>query len=486
MRVTVDRIAPEGQAIAHSKGSNKVIFLPYGNPGDEAEVRILEERKGYATAEIISLIKPGPGRIDPPCPHHFKIRDEGRGMRDESKNISPSHNSYLISHIPQTISGGLWCGGCDWQHLQYPRQLELKKNLVQDALERIGKIKNPPLLDPIPSPEPWRYRNKVQVPFGMGRGKSLTPSAELRVPTGAPEEPSVLVGFYHPGTHRIVNFEDCLVQPELSVQIVQKVKQIAQKYRWQPYNEDAQSGWLRHLFIRTNEKKEALVAFVTRSPNFPHSKEAIQDLTQTFPSIISFFQNIQPLKTSVILGPRWIKLWGRDHMEERIGNLHLSVSPEAFLQVNTKATEKLYQQVEEFLKYGKSIPRNVLDLYCGVGTISLWVSPLVQQVVGIEENREAVQDAYQNARLNRVRNVHFLAGKVEYTLPKLDFPSDAVILDPPRQGCQPEVLKKIIKLEARKVVYVSCNPATFARDVLVLGQGGFRLIQVQPVDLFPQ
>ncbi|MBI4051043.1 MAG: 23S rRNA (uracil(1939)-C(5))-methyltransferase RlmD, partial [Elusimicrobia bacterium] len=396
---------------------------------DELEVKIGEDKSQYATAQITSLIHPGPGRIDPPCPHHFKVGDR------------------------------FWCGGCDWQHLDYFRQLAMKKELVRDALERIGKIKNPPIPEPISSPDPWRYRNKVQVPVGIRRG-------------------ALQIGFYHPGTHEIVDFKDCLVQPELSVRIVAKIKAMVHKYSWE--------GWLRHIFIRTNEKKEALVALVTRNPHFTHRPESVQELIRTFPAIVSLYQNIQPAQTSVILGPRWVKLWGKEKMEETIGKINLAVSPGAFLQVNTRATEKLYQAAEKSLLWNNTNPGTVLDLYCGAGAIALWISPYVSQVVGIEENREAIGDAIENAKKNKIRNVQFASGKVEAVLPRLRISPDAVILDPPRRGCSLSVLKQIRKLDPRRILYISCNPATFARDLRILMDEGFRLLQAQPVDLFPQ
>ena len=327
------------------------------------------------------------------------------------------------------------------------------------------------VLPTIASPNPWRYRNKVQVPFG-----------------GTPGKPTA--GFYHPGTHEIVDFEDCPVQPELSVDIVRKVKGLAGRLGWKPYDSRTHTGWLRHLFIRTNTEGKALAAFVTRTPEFPGEASAVQEMTSAFPAIVSLFQNVQREKSSVILGPVWRKLWGADRIEEKIGPLRLSVSPGAFLQVNTGATERLYGVLETMILSEGFRPGTLLDLYSGGGAIALWMAPKVGRVVGVEEVGSAVQDAIWNSRRNNIRNVLFLRSKTEdffrhQAARSLREPV-AAVLDPPRSGCETYVLRGLARLGPERIGYVSCNPATFARDARVLADLGYALKRVQPVDLFPQ
>ncbi|MFH1724353.1 MAG: 23S rRNA (uracil(1939)-C(5))-methyltransferase RlmD [Elusimicrobiota bacterium] len=459
VRVRIERITPEGQGMGRPEGGGPVHFVRYSAPGDVLDVAVERVRSGYAQARLLEVRRPGPGRVEPRCPLHYKPP-------------CPSATCGKISSDPH-------CGGCDWQHLAPEAQLEAKREIVRDCLFRIAKLREPHVLETLPSPARWRYRNKVQVPFGMARG------------TGGASR--IVAGFYAPGTHRIADFADCLVQPELSVRLTLKVKELARGFGWRIYDENRNAGWLRHLFVRTNRKGQALAALVTRTPDFPKREEFVSAVRRAFPEIVGLFQNVQPLATPVVLGPRWRKLWGRDHIEERVGRLRLLVSPSAFLQVNTPACETLYGVVSEFL-YGDGFrPRVVLDLYCGSGAIALWIAPGSERVLGVEENREAVSDAWANARLNGARNVRFQAGGVETALGRIRKElsaapggSAAAVLDPPRAGCSKVALKGLRDPALARTVYVSCNPATFARDADWLSRHGWRLTRVQPVDLFPQ
>jgi 23S rRNA (uracil1939-C5)-methyltransferase len=443
--VRIERMTPEGQGLGRSQdGPGRVVFVPYTAPGDHAEISLEKEKPGFAQGRLLRVVSPGPKRIEPRCPLHFKIGNP------------------------------LPCGGCDWQHIDYEEQKRSKRELVLDCLTRIGKLRDVPVHETLSSPQTWRYRNKVQVPFGMVDGK-------------------VVAGFYAPGSHRIVDFSDCLVQPEFSVAIVLKVKALAQELGWPIYEEDKGRGWLRHLYVRTNQNGSALVALVTRSTDFPKREKFLAELQAAFPQVVSVFQNVQPMKTSVVLGPIWKHVWGRHFMEEKILGLTFRCSPGAFLQVNTPACEVLYGAARDFLGKGGFLPELALDLYCGVGTITLSVAGKARRVLGVEENKEAVQDAWENSRRNDIRNARFMGGTVESLLGKLRkelgrFPrgSVAALLDPPRSGCAEPVLKSLRDPAFQRVVYVSCNPATFARDAAWLVSYGYRLKEVQPVDLFPQ
>lgn len=440
LTVRLDRVAPEGQALGKAEGSDKLVFVPHALPGDTLEVEVVEEQPRYLRARALKVLEAAPGRVEPACPYHFK---------------------------PGKID---YCGGCDWQQAAPAAQLKLKRDVVVDALRRVGKLE-PPVLETLPSPQAWRYRNKVQVPFQPG-------------PDGG-----VVSGFYVPGSHRLVEWDDCLVQPELSVAIVKTVKELARKFGWRMYDENHDRGWLRHLLARTNSAGEAAAVFVTRNADFPQEKEAVEELREAHPELVSVWQNVQERKTSVVLGPRWRKLAGRDRLREKVGRLALEFSPAAFLQVNTPAAELLYRTVESYLFSGAFRPNLTLDIYCGVGAIGLWISRGTPRVVGIEEIPQAVEDAYANARRLGVRNATFVAGRAEHALRKMRGQGAprpwGAVLDPPRAGCEEGVLRYLMEKKVERIIYVSCDPATFARDAGRLSRA-YDLEKVQPIDLFPQ
>jgi len=442
LKVKVERLAPEGEALARAEGSSRVVFVPHGVPGDRLEVELTETKSSFARGRIQKVLEPSPARILPPCKLHF----------------DPSRP-------------GPACGGCDWQQMAYDTQLAQKREIVLDCLRRIAKLPDVPVDAVLPSPRDWAYRNKVQIPFGKGA------------------EGKVIAGFYAVGSHRIVDFEACPVQPDLSVQLALKVKQLAQRWNWPIYEEDRRAGWLRHLFVRTNEAGQALAAIVSTSDAFPKRAETEKELRDAFPRLIGFWQNVQAEKTSVILGPKWRHLWGAKQIEEKVGPYSFLVSPGAFLQVNTGAAGVLYDAAAEALGHGGRRFELALDLYCGTGTLTLWAARAARRVIGVEENRDAVRDAWANAERNGVKNVRFSVGRVESILPKLrrDMTGDmAVLVDPPRAGCSVPVLRALTNPAVKRLVYVSCNPATFGRDAAYLVKAGFKLGRVQPVDLFPQ
>ncbi|PIP84614.1 MAG: 23S rRNA (uracil(1939)-C(5))-methyltransferase RlmD [Elusimicrobia bacterium CG_4_9_14_3_um_filter_62_55] len=448
LRLKIERMTAEGPGIGRPEGGGPVHFVPYTAPGDSIEAFVRQSKSGFVRASMTRLLSAGPGRVEPRCPLHY----------------SPA----------MALRGDAPCGGCDWQHLNDEVQLESKRELVRDCLFRIAKLREPKVEPPLRSPSAWRYRNKVQVPFGTSGGR-------------------VVAGFYAPGSHQIVDFDDCLVQPEISVAIVKTVKRLAGELRWRPYDYDRNSGWLRHLFVRTNARGQALVALVTKTKDLPGEKRFLEALLKEHPAVIGVHQNVQPIKTTVVLGPRWKKIWGRRMIEERVGSIRLRVSPAAFLQVNTPACEVLYGVVRDFITRDGFRPKLLLDLYSGVGSIGLSLADLARTVVGVEEVRDAAQDAHDNARLNAITNAEFYAGGVEALLSKLERRlsseperSAAAVLDPPRAGCTKPVLKILRSPAFERVVYVSCNPATFARDADWLSRHGWTLERVQPVDLFPQ
>ncbi len=441
LRATAERMSPQGQALCRAEGTGRVVFVAHAVPGDELEVEVLSSGATFAMGRIRRILKPGPGRQIPPCPLHF----------------DPSRS-------------GPACGGCDWQQFSYPAQLEHKRAVVVDALRRIARMPETPVAPTLASPKEWGYRNKVQVPFGSNAG-------------------SLIAGFYESGSHRIVDLAECAVQPPVAVRLTLKVKQLAAACRLAPYDEKSGRGWLRHLLVRTNSAGKALATIVSRTPEFPRRTEFLGELRASFPELIGLWHNVQPEKTSVILGPGWRRIWGAPTIEETLGPFRFLCSPSSFLQVNTPACEVLYNAVSEALREGGRQWSCIVDVYSGVGTISLWIARHARGVIGIEESRPAVQDAIANAKLNGVRNVRFHAGRAEALLPRIlkDAPDPcAVVADPPRRGLAVPVLRHLTSRRISRLVYVSCDPATFARDAGYLAKSGFALKRVSPVDLFPQ
>ena len=442
VKLKVERLAPEGEAIARAQGSSRVVFVPYGAPGDELEAEIVSAKGTYARAKILRVAAAGPDRVEPACAIHFR----------------PG-------------SAGLFCGGCDWQHLNYPAQLKYKRGIVEDCLRRIGKISGAEVLPTLASPYIWGYRNKVQSPFGRdGKGE-------------------IIAGFYAPQSHQIADFSACPVQPDLAVRLALRAKALARRLNWKVYDEKNGQGWLRHFFARTNSQGQALIALVARASEFPDQDLFIDEMRAGTPELASIYLNVQPEKTSVVLGPRWARLWGVPRIEEQVGKFSFSASPGAFLQVNTPAAEILYAAARSALTEGAPRFDRVLDLYCGVGTLAAWLAEAAEKIIGVEENADAVEDAWANARRNGIKNARFMAGRVESVLHRLSAELSgacAAVVDPPRQGLLPGALRALSHRAFERVVYVSCNPATFARDAGLLSRAGYRLERVQPVDLFPQ
>ncbi|HEX4046839.1 MAG TPA: 23S rRNA (uracil(1939)-C(5))-methyltransferase RlmD [Elusimicrobiota bacterium] len=443
LTVKVDSMAPAGDGVARAEGSARVLFVPHAAPGDRLEVEVFESKSNFARARIKRVLAAGPDRIDPPCPHH----------------AAPSRP-------------GPACGGCDWQHLAYDAQLRAKRGVVMDCVQRIGKFADAEKLVAAvkAAPKPWAYRNKVQIPFGEG-----------------PHGP--VMGFYSAGTRTIVDMRECPVQPDLSLRIALTVKKMAVARRWTFYDGKSGKGWLRHLYIRTNVENEAIVALVVTRGEFPDREAFAAELRAQHPEVIGLHVNIQQERTSVVIGEQWRRLWGAREIEETMGRFRFSMSPGAFMQVNTPSAELLYDEAKAAVKEGgRRFPMG-LDLYCGVGTLTLWLADSFPKIVGVEENREAVQDAYRNAERNGIKNARFRAGRAEAALPKLanELPSEvAVTVDPPRVGLSQPVRRFLTDKRVKRVVYVSCDPATFARDASFLAHSGFSLKRISPVDLFPQ
>ncbi len=442
----IDRLALDGDGVARLNGPGKhageVAFVPYTVPGEDIRGRLLYQKKNHSRWVPMAILKASPNRIHPRCPYHFQP-----GRMDA------------------------WCGGCNWQHMPTDFQLTQKAQLVKETLERLGGFPNPPMNAPIASPLEWRYRNKVQVPFGRIRGRTVA-------------------GFFAPGSHAIVEFQDCPVQPTPSVDIVRFVREFAIANQWEPYDEDTGRGWIRHLVIRMNRAGDVLLALVTRDAYFQNGDRFVDELRRRFPFVTGLHQNVQPARTNVILGDRWISRGGVDRIDEDMLGLKVTYGIASFFQVNTQAAEKLYELAIRELGAGPET--NVLDIYCGVGVMTLLAARTAKWAIGIESVRQATEDAGSNARQNNIRNVEFLAQDAAYALGGNSAQVEAmkagplrVLVDPPRAGCEPAVISGLLRLRPERIVYVSCHPATLARDLKLLSSD-YELTSVTPVDLFPQ
>jgi len=342
------------------------------------------------------------------------------------------------------------CGGCQLMHLEYNQQLEAKRQKVADALERIGKLTGFTVLPCEPSPSPLHYRNKIQLPMdGNGR-----------------------LGLFARNTHEIVPIEHCLIHCDLGQKAFEHVQRIISRYA---YN-------LRHVLIKTGvHTSQVLVILVTAE------KQLLTDLAteimKAMPEIKGVVQNINPAEGNVVLSDNFRTLAGQGYIEERLSGLVFKVSPASFFQVNPVQAEKLYQKALEFAELsGKEI---VLDAHCGVGTLSLFLAQHAKEVIGVECVKEAIADAEHNARLNAISNVQFQCAHTETFIGSLE-KVDVAVLNPPRKGCERAVLESLVKLKTSRIVYISCDPATLARDLQFLCQNGYQVDAIQPFDMFPQ
>ncbi|MCM3163652.1 23S rRNA (uracil(1939)-C(5))-methyltransferase RlmD [Metabacillus litoralis] len=430
--VTFEDLTHEGAGVAKVEGFP--IFVENALPDERAKIKVIKVNKGFAFGRLIELHEQSKNRIDAPCPIYSQ------------------------------------CGGCQLQHLSYEGQLDFKRKQVEQVLARIGKLDlNQVTVHPTLGMEnPWNYRNKAQVPVGEREG-------------------GLVAGFYQKRSHDIIDMERCLIQQAENDDVVQAVKTICEKHGIRAYNEEKHKGWLRHIMVRYGlVTKEIMVVFVTRTADFPHKNEVITEITNQLPQVKSVVQNINNKKTNVIFGDETNVLWGEEYIYDKIGDVKFAISARSFYQVNPEQTKVLYEKALEYAELtGEEF---VIDAYCGIGTISLFLAQKAKRVFGVEIVPEAIEDAKRNAELNGISNAEFAVGEAEVVIPewyKQGNQADVIVVDPPRKGCDEALLKTILDMKPKKVVYVSCNPGTLARDLQVLELGGYKTVEVQPVDMFP-
>jgi 23S rRNA (uracil1939-C5)-methyltransferase len=425
-------LAHEGEGVGRFGGFT--LFVPGALPGERVRARVTELRKNFGRAELLDVLVASPDRVAAPCAVYAR------------------------------------CGGCQLQHFAYEGQLRWKRQLVVDALERIGKLRDVVVHEVIGMDDPWRYRNKAQVPIGFDL-----------------EEGGLVGGFYEQGSHRIVSTDACLIQHERNDDAVLAAKRIARELGIEAYDENSHTGWLRHVVAKVSfASGEMMLVLVGMTRTVDGLDAYVARLRDELPHVVSICLNVNPDATSAVFGRETATLWGADVIFDSIGGIRFAISARSFYQVNPVQTERLYGKALEYaaLEGGET----VIDAYCGIGTISLFLARAARQVYGVELIPDAVEDARANARLNDIDNADFAVGRAEVVLPawrEQGIDADVIVVDPPRKGCDPALLDTLVAMRPSRIVYVSCNPATLARDLAALEAGGFRTVEVQPVDMFP-
>lgn len=428
--VKFEDLTHEGAGVAKVDGFP--IFVQNALPEEEGNVKIIKVKKGFAIGRMMETTKESRFRTEPPCPVYKQ------------------------------------CGGCQLQHLKYEAQLDYKTKQVKEVLARLGNIKDVTVHPTLGMEDPWNYRNKAQVPVGESEG-------------------GLVAGFYKQRSHDIIDIERCMIQQEQNDDVVQAVRKICSKYGIRAYDETKHKGTLRHVMVRYGATTgEQMVVLVTRTKELPNKNKVIEELRARLPQLKSIVQNVNSKKTNVIMGDETTVLWGEEYIYDNIGDVKFAISARSFYQVNPTQTKVLYDKALEYADLQGE--EEVIDAYCGIGTISLFLAQKAKKVYGVEIVPEAIEDAKRNAELNGITNAEFEAGKAEEVIPawyKKGISADTLVVDPPRKGCDEALLNTIIDMKPNRVVYVSCNPGTLARDLQVLEGGGYKTVEVQPVDMFP-
>lgn len=431
--LTIRRMGINGEGIGYFKKA--VVFVPGAITGEEVVVEAVKVRDRFTEAKLNKIRKKSPNRVTASCPVYEA------------------------------------CGGCQLQHVAYSAQLELKRDIVIQSIEKHTKI-DPTKLKIRPTigmEDPWRYRNKSQFQTRMvGSGQVET-------------------GLFGANSHQLVPIEDCIVQQPVTIKVTNFVRDLLEKYGVPIYDEKAGSGIVRTIVVRTGVKTgETQLVFITNSKKLPKKREMLAEIEAALPEVTSIMQNVNQAKSSLIFGDETFLLAGKESIEEKLMELEFDLSARAFFQLNPFQTERLYQEVEKALVLTGS--ETLVDAYCGVGTIGQAFAGKVKEVRGMDIIPESIEDAKRNAEKNGIENVYYEVGKAEDVLPKWvkeGFRPDAVIVDPPRSGCDQGLIKSLLDVEAKQLVYVSCNPSTLARDLALLAKK-YRIRYMQPVDMFPQ
>lgn len=423
--IIIDHLTPQGVGV--SRLNKKPMYTMYAIDGEEIKVNIEYEGQRNVFCSIKEVLKPSSFRCNPKCSVYYQ------------------------------------CGGCHLSHMTYQGQLEFKTNVVKKLYdEAFEHIK---VLPCVGQDTPYFYRNKVQIPLKK-QGKNI------------------IAGFYKEDSHEIIPFDKCLVQDDLSNKIIKQVLLAMKGNKIEPYNEDFQTGVLRHILIR-RASKETMLVLITRVDSFPGRNNFVKAIRRKLPEITTIIQNINPRHTNVILGEKEHVLYGKGFIFDTLCGINFKISPKSFYQINKEQCEKLYNKAIELADISKK--DKVLDAYCGIGTIGLVASKKALEVIGVEIVPEAIKDAIMNAKNNNINNCRFYCADAEefmkkYTGDKIDI----VFIDPPRKGCSEAFLASLCKFAPKKIIYISCNPETQVRDVKYLTSKGYSFNEVHCFDMFPQ
>lgn len=429
-KIDITGLTHEGQGVGKIEGF--VVFVDGVLPGENVDIKIVKQTKSYAVGRLVNINNSSGDRVKPFCPVYDK------------------------------------CGGCAVQHMSYQAQLDFKKDTVLQSIRRIGGLQNIKVNNTIGMENPFKYRNKVQYPVGSDKG-------------------DIRIGFYETRSHNIIDSNMCDIQPDESNKIRDVIRDFCKDAGIAIYDEKTGKGLLRHVMVRKGFKTgEIMVVLVINGDKLVKSDELVNKLLEYFPDIKSIILNVNTRNTNIILGDKNICVYGQKYITDYIGSFKFEISPLSFFQVNPIPTEVLYEKALEYA--GLSGNETVFDIYCGIGTISLFLSQKAKHVVGVEVVADAISDAKKNAELNGVSNVEFLVGEAEKVIPELyaqGVEADVVVVDPPRKGCDEVLLNTLVEMQPQRIVYVSCNPSTLARDLKYLTEHGFEAKEVQPVDMFP-
>ncbi len=422
----------QGSGIAHIDGM--AVFVALTAPGDKINAHILKVKKNYAFAKADDIIIPSSMRIEPDCECYSK------------------------------------CGGCVFRHISYNEELKIKQQRVFDALTRIGKLSGFSMNSIQGCDNPDHYRNKSQIPVGKDKNGN------------------VIMGFFGTHSHRIINSTKCMLHPQEFDDISEIVKDWIIKYNISVYDETSSKGLIRHLYIRyAKNTGQIMVCLVINGDAIPHCNELTDKLISYSDNIKTIILNINCERTNVITGKKCITVFGNDHITDTLCGLYFDISPLSFYQINHDQTEKLYSIAGEYAQLsGKEF---LIDLYCGAGTIGLSMADKAEKLFGIEIIPQAIENAKANAQKNNVQNAEFICSDASVAAKRLTSKNtkpDVVIIDPPRKGCDSTVIDAICTMSPKRVVYVSCDPETLARDLFIFSQKGYVTKEVTPVDMFPR
>ncbi len=408
------------------------IFIPNALINETIEYKVIKVKKNFAIGKLIDIKAKSEERVEPPCVYYYK------------------------------------CGGCQLQHMTYQAQLNMKKEQVINLFQRKAGFKDTVIHDTVGMDNPWYYRNKSQIPVGKN------------------DEQNVIMGYYRQRSHQIIDMDECLIQDNMHQDVMNKIKLWFNELNVSTYNEHKKQGLMRHVVIRTGHHSgELMVVFVTNGKKFKQSAIMVEKLLTAFPNIVSIKHNINDTHSNVIMGQTSHTLYGKDEIQDTLSDVTFKINDQSFYQINSVQTEKLYQKAIDYAELQGE--ETVLDTYCGIGTIGLYMAPKAKHVYGVEIVSEAIADAQQNATLNQFENTTFVCGKAEEVILKWKadgIKPDVVMVDPPRKGCDESFLDTLLELNPRKIVYISCNPSTQQRDAQQLATQ-YKLTQITPVDMFP-